>query len=197
MFLSIEGLRASEYFRPDRLPYAWPGLSRTGMSYHLRVLEKQGFVRSFRDGLHRIYYLETGNSHFRKINLPGKNPRSPWNGLNWLERATSYLAVHPQTKRILLHLIATGQASAKEIAAEMGLQLSSVYHHLRRLRREGLLGGGRGRKYFPSESALLAVSSLRDLSTVELKAALLKQNEQGRYSLWLSKLISSQESAGL
>jgi predicted transcriptional regulator len=100
------------------------GLTNGVAAYHLSVLEREGYIRSIRDGMHRRFYTSTAK-------MPSTHNQTPE---ELRERALSIIHKRPGI-------------SQKEISEEMGVNRDTIGYHLRELVKNGDLQTSRDGKY--------------------------------------------------
>ncbi len=93
------------------------GLSNGSLAYHARILELQGFVRSYRDGVHRRY-------------VPAGMPDAP------PPEGTRYSDLQ---RRLLEHLRRNPGSTQRSLAVQVGVTQQCVSYNLLLLRRQGAL----------------------------------------------------------
>lgn len=94
-------------------------MSWSAFHYHLAVLERAGHVKTLRVG--RLNFVCTADA------TPDGN--------------AAYLR-SPQAKRIALTIVESPGTSVREVAGRTGIPSRTVYYHVRRMRRVGLLVAG-------------------------------------------------------
>ena len=100
------------------------GLTNGVAAYHLSVLEREGYIRSARDGIHRRFYTST-------TKVPPTHDQTPE------ELRKAALSIIHQRPGI----------SQKEISEEIGVNRDTVGYHLRELVKNGDLETSREGKY--------------------------------------------------
>lgn len=109
---SHPGLHLRELER--RLP-----ISLGDLRYHVDYLEREGLVSSKSDGYRKAYFS------VRDVSV--------------LDRGLLALLRQRSPRRIVLHLLAGGEATAEDLQAAVGLSRSTLSFHLRKLREAGLV----------------------------------------------------------
>lgn len=91
------------------------GLSNGSLSYHVQVLELQGFLRSYRDGMHRRY-------------VPAGMPEAP---------QPEGVRLSDLQRRLLEQLRQNPEVTQERLAVEVGVTQQCVSYNLLFLRRQG------------------------------------------------------------
>ncbi len=120
---SHPGLHMRELER--RLP-----ISLGDLRYHLDYLEREGLISSKSDGFRKAYFSVRGFSVLDRDLLALLRQRSP--------------------RRIILHLLAHGEAASEDLQQAVALSRSTISFHLRKLTDAGLVRVRReeGRHYY-------------------------------------------------
>jgi ATP-dependent DNA helicase RecG len=100
------------------------GLTNGVAAYHLSVLEREGYIKSTRDGMQRRFYTSTAK-------VPPTHNQTPE---ELRERAISIIHQRPGI-------------SQKEISEEMAVNRDTIGYHLRELVKNGDLKTSRDGKY--------------------------------------------------
>jgi len=108
------------------------GLTNGAAAYHLRVLEREDFIRSVRDGRLRRFYSRT-------TKVPEEKRLTP----------------EQIRERVLELVTARPGMSQREIVLELGIERDTVGYHLRILVSEGKLQAGRKGRYMVYRSRKL------------------------------------------
>lgn len=120
------------------------GVPRNTVTYHLRVLEREGLVKSRRAGRHRLFHA------------PGAMPRSDADALAALR--------HDTTRRLAREIGAAPGLDQRSLCERVGLAPSLAHWHADRLVTAGIVEKrreGRRVRYYPGSSFGLVASVLR------------------------------------
>jgi predicted transcriptional regulator len=110
--------------------------------YHLRVLEKNGFVSSLVDGRHKRFF--------------------PQESINWSDRERTAVLRNERTRQLYETILEEPGVIQGQLAKRAGISLPAVYWHVRRLEGAGLVGHdklGRRVHYYPSQAAQRAAAA--------------------------------------
>ncbi len=139
------------------------GLTQMNTSDHLGTLRRTGVVEYRRQGKHNFYRLASPVAA-EVLRLVRSSPRpATTQGLSSAQAAGLFAALaHEVRIRMLLLLVERGEVSAGDLQAAVGTTQTNASHHLRVLRRTGVVECRRdGRRILYRLSSPVAADVLR------------------------------------